>query len=196
MAGCILVGGQSRRLGRSKALLRLNGRTLLEHVILALSQVYSEDRLLLVAARPEEVAWVGLQCVNIAAQDKGPLAALIEALRHSPDQHNLVVACDLPFLSPEVLALLLARLPGQLAVIPEIGGYLEPLCAAYSQAALPLLEDQFQQGVFGLQTAASRLSPLLLPEQTIRLFDPFLRSFFHINTAEDLARARKLAARL
>lgn len=192
MAGCILVGGRSRRLGQPKALLRLGQQKLLEYVVAALLRIYPSSQILLITPRPEEVAFLGLACVHTEAKDKGPLAALIEALRQTPDEHNLIVACDLPFLSSEVLALLLSRLPGQLAVVPEIGGYLEPLCAAYAKSSLPILERQLGQGIFSLQRAVLQLDPLRLPEQTVRLVDPDLRSFFNVNTSEDLAQARKL----
>lgn len=194
MTGCILVGGYSRRLGQTKALVRLGEATLLEHVIAALSRVYPLQRMLLVTSRPQAVAWLPLATVPAGESGNGPLADLVAALRQSSDEHNLVVASDLPFLSSEILALLLARLPGQLAVVPEVAGCLQPLCAAYARAALPLLEQQLQQGAFGLQRAVEQLSPQVVGESTLRLFDPYLRSFFSISTPPDLMRAQRLLA--
>ncbi len=196
MAGMILVGGMSRRMGKQKAMLQLGGSTILERVISSLSRVYPQDRIYLVTPRPAEVAWLGLGVIESEQYSVGPLAGLAEALKHSPDEHNVVVGCDMPFISSELLALFLAKLPGNLAVVPEVGGYLEPLCAAYSKQAVNLLAQELHSGQFGLQKAVRMLNPLILPEENIRLYDPFLRSFFNINTWDDFERARSLLAKL
>ncbi|HEX2254664.1 MAG TPA: molybdenum cofactor guanylyltransferase [Thermoanaerobaculia bacterium] len=156
--GGMLVGGASRRMGRPKALVEVDGVTLAERAAAALAP--HVDRLLLLGAGPVPEALAGLERLPDAAlphaspavpQDRppGPLAGLLAALRRSPRTAWVLCSCDLPWVAPEAVAWLLAeRHPQRLAVIPRLaaGAPPEPLFALYEPAARPAVEALAARG--------------------------------------------------
>lgn len=132
VAGLLLTGGASRRMGRDKAALRLAGEPMAVRL----------GRLLSGAAGPVlEVGpgRSGLASVREDPPGQGPLAAVAAGARalwamgwHGP---AVVLACDLPLLTSDALALL-ADWPGTAAVLPAPGGRRQPLCARWAHADL------------------------------------------------------------
>jgi molybdopterin-guanine dinucleotide biosynthesis protein A len=115
---------------------------------------------------------------------EGPLGGILTALRHTAAEYNLIVACDLPRLSPAVLGRLLdaaEAIPGALALLPHApGGRPEPLCAVYHAAALPVIERCFAAGVRRITRALEDL-----PVHHLEITEPL--HFQNINTPEDWA---------
>ena len=116
----ILAGGQSRRMGRNKALLRLDpaGPTLVEGVVAA---VAGRGPIVLVTNTPEEYAFLGLPMVADAPEHPGagPLAGLYSGLRASTAAYNLTLACDMPRLQPALLDALAALPRDYDALVPR-----------------------------------------------------------------------------
>ena len=149
----ILAGGQSRRMGTDKAVLEIGGLSLLERAA----------RLALAAALP--VVVVGRECPNgwplpavpflpDAVPGRGPLGGLHTALGyHVRAALVLALACDLPRLTADALAWLLAQATAQsgphgLAVLHD--GQWEPLFSVYDPACLPLIEGLLESGRLSL----------------------------------------------
>ena len=182
----ILAGGQGRRLsGVPKGLLEVEGRTVLER-LLSLAPRFGD--VLLVANAPEPYSRFGLRTVADAVREKGAPGGVHAALVAARTPWVLAVACDMPFVEPEALRVLLgARGDDVDAVCFEVAGKLEPLLAAYRAALGPawgqsLVEDP------SLRQLLSRFRARLLPESALRAVDPALRSLVNVNTPEDLAR--------
>jgi molybdenum cofactor guanylyltransferase len=132
VAGILLCGGRSSRMGFDKASARIGG------VALAVRTA----RLLGVVADPLVEVGPGSSGLAVAREDppgSGPLAALDAGGRFLRERGceapALVVACDLPLLDVAVLEML-AAWPGQGSVVPIVDGYLQPLCARWSAADL------------------------------------------------------------
>lgn len=140
--GCVLIGGQSTRMGRPKHLISTNGITWLERSVEHLKQVV--DQVVLVGGGhvPEHLSdYVRLQDVPAV---KGPLAGLVAAMRWAPDVSWLACACDMPEISVEALQWLLdSRAPGIWATMPDLegNGHVEPLLAHYDVRSRELLEE-------------------------------------------------------
>src|SRR5690349_20502843 len=98
----ILAGGQSRRMGTNKALLRLapGGPTLIEQVVALTAPL---GPALLVTNTPADYAFLGLPMVPDARPGSGALGGLYSGLQAAPAPYNLAVACDMPFLQPALL---------------------------------------------------------------------------------------------
>lgn len=182
----ILAGGQGRRLsGVPKGLLEVEGRTVLER-LLALGPCFEE--VLLVANAPAPYLRFGLRAVADGVPGKGAPGGVQAALGAARTPWVVAVACDMPFITAEVLRVLLgAREDGVDAVCFEVGGRLEPLLAAYRTALAPAwgaalaAEPSMRELLSGVRTR-------LLSEAALRAVDPALRSLANVNTPEDLAR--------
>lgn len=140
LAGGVLVGGASRRMGRPKQLIEIDGLTLAERAAAALAPFVS--RVVLLGDGPVAPPLSHLERFADAPGVKGPLAGLLSALRSSPRSAFVIAACDLPALSADAVRWLVAqRRDGVCAVLPrQADGTAEPLLAVYEPEALELLE--------------------------------------------------------
>jgi molybdopterin-guanine dinucleotide biosynthesis protein A len=139
--GFVLAGGQSRRMGRDKALLPWSGVSLLEHAARAVAEAAGSAT---VIGPPERYGHLGFPVLDDLRPGLGPLAGLESALFHTDADWNLVVACDLPDLSAAALRRLAARAAGSAAgaVVAGSREAMQPLCAFYHRRLLPLVSSQ------------------------------------------------------
>ena len=202
LSAAILAGGQSRRMGTDKAILRLtpDGPTLIE-LVLAAARAVADDVFLV--ANDDRLAHLGLRTVPDAFPGAGSLGGIYSAVAEARESHCLVVACDMPFLSPPLLRAL-ADAPRDYDVLAPylaVGtnrqggaqGVYETLHAIYGRAALPAIRAQLAAEHYRIVGffPAVRVRPFA--EEAVRALDPELRSFFNVNTPERLAAARALA---
>ncbi|MFP5227697.1 MAG: molybdenum cofactor guanylyltransferase [Acidobacteriota bacterium] len=159
MNGFVLAGGQSTRMGRDKALLPLEGRTLIEHTVEKLRGLGMQPRIC--GARADLARFA--EVVPDHFEDAGPLAGIEAALAVSDAELNLFVPVDLPGLPVAFLRWMMARAETSRAVatIPRYGDRLQPLCAVYSRRlvegvreALVAGRRKVMDGIFG--SAAGR----------------------------------------
>jgi molybdopterin-guanine dinucleotide biosynthesis protein A len=202
LSAAILAGGQSRRMGTDKALLRLtpDGPTLIERVLAAVRTVAHD---VFLVANDDRLAGLGLRTVPDAFPGAGSLGGIYSAVASAREQHCLVVACDMPFLSLPLLHAL-AEIPRDYAVLApyvEVGtnrqggakGVYETLHAIYGREALPAMRAQLAAERYRIVGFFPEVRVRALAESTVRALDPQLRSFFNVNTPERLAEARTLA---
>jgi molybdopterin-guanine dinucleotide biosynthesis protein A len=134
-SAAILAGGQARRFGgRDKSLLRVAGRPILDWQLDALHRLTND--ILLVGARPLDDR-EGLRHVTDRVPDSGPLGGLDAALGAARDDRLLLVACDMPFVTADFLASLLALSDSVDAVVPRTERGYHPLCAVYGRSCHP-----------------------------------------------------------
>jgi molybdopterin-guanine dinucleotide biosynthesis protein A len=145
VAAIILAGGKSRRMNREKPLLPLNGRTLIEAVI---AQVrLCVDVVLISAGDRDKFAPLRLPVIEDEAPGQGPLLAILTALRASPCETNIIMACDIPVIHLPFLERIVALAPRHEIVVPRYrDGKFEPLFAAYRRAIIPAIEKQVGRG--------------------------------------------------
>lgn len=152
-AGFVLAGGQSTRMGRDKALLRFEGATLLETIA---GRVHSVAGSVTVIGPPERYRHLGLNVTPDLIDGCGPLAGLYTALAMHRAEWNLVVACDMPNVTEEVLRDLLAVAKGD-GVVPETTQGREPLCAVYHARVAAAAEAALRQKRLKMQEFISTL---------------------------------------
>lgn len=142
----ILIGGESRRMGRPKAALAAPDGPLAERIA-AVAAGFVAEVVLLGSA----IADVGsvYRRLEDAAGVGGPLAGILAALRDRPATDWLIIATDMPLVSRAAIEWLLGeRQAGRIAVLPRRAvGEIEPLFAVYSAAALPRLEGLAARGI-------------------------------------------------
>jgi molybdenum cofactor guanylyltransferase len=143
VAGFVLAGGRSSRMGRDKALLPYKCSTLLEHVA---GEIYDAAGNVTVIGPLERYAQFNLRVIPDVVADSGPLAGLVTALRDSNTQKTLLVACDMPNVTSAMLrGLLSAALDSDADAVVCDTGRLHPLCAVYHPRLLTKAESALQQ---------------------------------------------------
>jgi molybdopterin-guanine dinucleotide biosynthesis protein A len=199
----ILGGGTSSRMGKAKGLLEFGGQPLilriasiLDPLVCAVTAVGSSQRYEDLGLQVIEDQYFG----NPGEDDTtpGPLAGLASALTATRTDWNLILACDLPYLTGEWLDWLLARAvvsDGQI-IMPRTAGGLEPLAAVYRRECAEPIIAALHRGVRKVTDAMKQFQIELVTERDWRHIDPGGRVLRNMNAPEDYEEARRwLAAR-
>jgi molybdopterin-guanine dinucleotide biosynthesis protein A len=134
VAGVVLTGGASRRMGRDKALLMVDGVPMAVRVATAMVAA-GVDPVVALGGDADGLLAAGLQVVPDRWPGEGPLGAIVTACEWSPHDVVVIAACDLPWLDASVLAGLLEALAGgQADVALARTDRREPLCGAWDTA--------------------------------------------------------------
>lgn len=143
---------------------------------------------------PAKYAAWGFHVIEDVIPNQGPLGGIHAALAHSDAPFTLVVGCDMPYLSPEFLEHLLqiAQESEADAVVPESGEfYYEPLCAVYTPACLPPIEEALRKERRKISDVFRRLRLRRVRGEEWKPYDPDGRLFQNLNTPEDYEQARR-----
>ncbi len=188
LTGAILAGGFSRRLGQDKASLRLGRIPLALRVAAALAPLVTTRWL--VTNHPLTHLALGLPLVTDLVPFQGPAGGLLTALFYARTPWVLVAAVDNPFLAPALLAKLAARAArtSRPAVVCRSPRGLEPFPGAYAVRLLPALRD-FLQTDRSPTRFLEKCRPQIVSELEVHSLDPEGRSFFNLNTPQDLTQA-------
>lgn len=200
VTGAVLVGGKSKRMGCPKAQIRIpgDGPSMLDRVIRSLQTCVDEIFLVGTAACTDRVATIDLQLV--VDDGTGPTGGLIAALRASGHPRVLLVPCDVPFLSAEVLRHLMRRSlesgRGVFTTTVDSDGteLLQPMPGIYLKDQLEEIERLAGLGEQSLVGIVNSLGMTNVPQEEILAVDPQLWSFFNVNTPSDVKVARRHAA--
>ncbi len=193
VTGVIQAGGKSTRMGgEPKALVELGGKRIIERIVDVLGSVLSN--LLIVTNTPELYAFLELPMVPDVFPDHGSLGGIYSGLKAAKGDGAFTVACDMPFLKAEVVRLVVSHAGEADVVIPKVGDQYETLHALYAKACLPPMEAMLKAKRFKVIGFFPQVRVLEIPEAEVaRLTDPDL-CFMNVNTLDELARARALAA--
>ncbi len=198
LAAFVLAGGKSSRMGRDKALLELAGEPLIVRTVRTASAVASDN--VRVVGGAQRFVHLALRTIEDDAPDRGPLGGIATALRATAAEWNLILACDLPYLTRDWLEFLATRAGKAVdatdAVVPATRHQnYEPLCAVYrkscaAEAASAVAAGRLrvQDFVAALHTAG-RMEPVEPAEW--KRFDSTGRLFKNMNEPGDYDEARR-----
>lgn len=179
ITGIVLAGGKASRMGTDKGLILLHDKPLVQYALDSLSHVC--DHLIICANNPEYEAF-GFEVVPDTHQNIGPMGGLYAGLRHSNNEHNLVLSCDMPMVDGALLEKLVSVHRDSQAVVPKTAEQMFPLCAYYHQSVMPQLEKDIGAGLHKMKLFIEKLdyTALILssPDDQQKLFN--------INTPQDL----------
>lgn len=179
--GAVLVGGESRRMGRDKARLPFRGRPLALHVAGTLERVLREVVLVVREAGDERFPDSRFPVVPDRFPGEGPLAGLHAALCHAALCHAapedaerearavFLAACDLPGLSPELVRHIVARAGDERlssaprAWVPRFEDRAQPLAALYSPGCLGVVEALLEEGERAMHRFLDRIPVIAVP---------------------------------
>jgi molybdenum cofactor guanylyltransferase len=152
-----------------------------------------------IVAAAEKYDAFGVEIVKDRWPGEGPLGGIITALEDaaksgSPPAWNLVVSCDMPFLTTDWLAFLGERAAKSKAqvVFPHSNSGPEPLCACWRTDAVGKLRSGFERGVRKVTEGIALLRAEVLDEADWKRFDGAGRLFWNMNTAADYEEARRI----
>lgn len=182
----VLAGGQSRRMGRDKALLPLGDQTLIERVLAAARPLAYPG---LIIGDPAAHSHLGWPVLPDRHPKRGPLGGLYTALSTTAAP-VLLLACDLPFLTPAFLRYLVSRRGPHQAVVPHTAAGLQPLCALYEPSCMATVEAAMQADQLGMRRLLSKLSLDLLLEKDWRPYDQRGLLFANLNAPAEYQRAQ------
>lgn len=191
--GAIVAGGGAVRFGGApKGLHRVGGVRIIDRVASALRATTSE--LMVVSNAPDASQWIpGVAVHGDVRPERGSLVAIHTALTQARGD-VLVVAWDMPFVSPELLRLIRDREHRSgMAVIPEGPSGLEPFCALYTRECLPIIEQALADRDLGVSRMIARLPGVVrIPVREVETLGDPAALFFNVNSPDDLAAAERM----
>lgn len=219
LTGIVLSGGSSRRMGRDKAMLPVGRVTSIERTALSLRAVCKE--VLISISIPKPYEFLGLRTVRDIYIGKGPMAGLHACLNRSETAWNLVVACDMPFVSAETMRALIQIAAGDMtretevekeradlpqdvraetvgrteldAIIPVVGGKAQPLFALYHRDVQTSLANCLSRNELRMMNWLAQLHVLYVPVEDLSQLvgRETTRDLFNMNRPEDYVTACK-----
>ena len=187
----ILAGGESSRFGKNKALVIIDGKSLVQRVV---ERVMSISSQIIVAGSLWQSGFPSAPDIEYKPDlypDKGPLGGIYTGLSLSKSFYNIVVACDMPFLNIELLRYMVKLCPGFDAVVP-VTDRIQPLHGVYAKSCLDTMRMRLENRWLGIGRLLNMVNVRHVTEEECQQFDPDLSSFFNINSEADLARANML----
>ena len=179
----ILAGGKSSRIKTEKGLVSLRGKRMVEYVIEALQTITKHISIITKNNSYEDF---GFPCYPDIYEEKGALGGIYTGLVTSGWEKNIVVGCDMPFLSPLVLQQLADRSEDVDAVITMHNGWEEPLCSLYNKSCIPHFKTLLDQDRLKITDALQGLKTSKV------CFDNEIwikgNEFANINTLEELSK--------
>jgi len=194
---CIQAGGQSSRMGHDKAILSFLGEALIARVKQRVAHL--ADEVLVTTNEPDKFGFLGVRVVPDVIPNAGALGGLYTALKCSHHSLVAVIACDLPFANPDLLAVcrdILLNTDSD-AAVPRSEKGLEPLHAVYRRkTCLPLVEAALEANKRRVICWHADAKIRVLPPEEVAQYDPEGVTFWNVNTPEEFRLAETRARAL
>ena len=172
-------------MGADKAFVTLDGSTLLARALELARSIASDVR---IVGDPAKFAAFG-PVVEDVFRDCGPLAGIHAALRTSQTELNLILAVDVPFVSPALLLYLIKRARSSASAtvtVAQTGGGWQPLCAVYRREFADVAEQSLRDGRYKIDALFAVPRTQVINQQELELAGFPAKMFRNLNTPEDL----------
>lgn len=188
--GFVLAGGSSSRMGSDKSMLLLGGRTLVERAANTLT--YLSANVFIVGNVDGRLVSRKVFTDVVSTTARGSIVGLYSALHYSRAEWTAVLACDLPFVTPELLSYLNEQISSETdndfgAMLPaQPDGRLQPLCGFYrTQHCINTIKEMLDQGKWRLQGIAEALNARVVQFAEIAHLPASGHFFDNLNTEDD-----------
>ena len=195
----ILAGGFSRRFGRDKGLVVLAGKPLILHVIDRVSKVVDEVLVVVSSEKQknkfETILKEEANLVIDKDDSQSPLVGAITGFETTNAEYSLLLPCDTPLVSTQIVQFLLDMCTNRSAAIPRwSSGYIEPLQAVYrTESALTAAKTALKHGKMNMQSMIDNLRGVrYVSTIALEQLEPDLLTFFNVNTPQDLKKAESI----
>ena len=190
VTGIILIGGRSSRMGSDKALLPLEGSTLLQYCVTTIAKVVDEIVVVNAPNRaiPEILSDVPFVFGHVRLINEGPLIGIAAGLELTRASIAVVTAVDMPLIRSELLELLIKRVDNNHKwVVPIADGRPQPLCSALLTSSLSTINTKILEGVRAPMALSGDLNAYMLEEDEWKEAAPNGQSFKNINTPKEFS---------
>ncbi len=179
----VLAGGKSSRMGRDKALLTIENKRFLDRITGELSAL---DEVLLSVASPGDYGELGLPTFVDEHSKIGPMEGIRQLVRHASNEYVFVCAADMPFVTAELAAYMAEFVSSDYDCYVMVDeDHIHPLCAIYSKAILPVIEELIAEGRYRLREIFQRVRTKYIRLEN-SCFSP--KVLQNVNTREEYAR--------
>lgn len=193
ISGFVQAGGKSQRMGQNKALLKLAELKLIQYPIKSLSKITSQ--LGIITNTPEIYLDLNVACYPDIWPGLGPMAGIYAALENSKNEYVLNLACDMPFISGELLEILVKNKENHQVCVPlDFNGELQPLCAIYHKSCKSNILALIEKSKYAPRELFSLAKTKIIPFEDFSHLNNAKHFFENINSPEDFTMAEKLLA--
>ncbi len=193
ITGILMVGGESRRMGKNKAFLEIDGRPLIERSLEVLSGACRE--VLISSREVNAYTGYGFKVVPDIIKGKGPLGGLYSVMQQASYDYLFLVACDMPLLNEKAINFFYRKVENNIAVVPDVLGKWHPLHAFYNKMLLSLIQDRIYEDKLSLidlvKVCKARIVGLTEEAMSDRDRKIIEQSFWNANTPEEWEFIRK-----
>jgi molybdopterin-guanine dinucleotide biosynthesis protein A len=186
----ILAGGTSRRMGQDKAFIQVGGIRLFDYVYGTCRELFSE--IIIVTNQPHHFIDYNPPIVTDEIPGSGSLGGLYTGLKRASNEYSLCVACDMPFLNPELITYVIDKRLTSDVVIPRTTEGLQPLHAVYSKRCIDPIKKCLERADLKIPIFFPDVQVTYCEEEEIKRIDPALISFMNVNTRQDLFQIQKM----
>ena len=185
VSGIILAGGLSKRYGRNKAFLEINGVRLIDHITEKMKRIFKE--VMLVANDKEDYEYLGLPIVEDRIKGLGPIGGIYTGLMSISNQAGFFVACDMPSLNEPLVRYMVGLMDNYAAVVPFVAHEVEPLHALYATTCIDPIQRLIKAQRYQVRLFYQYINIRYVGEDEIKEFAPPQRVFQNINTPQEFA---------
>lgn len=186
VTGIILAGGKSSRMGAEKGLQPVCGKPLISYAIEALNSLCDE---IIISSSSDAYDGFGFKIIADEFPGIGPMGGIYSSLKQSTSAKNLILSCDLPFVTHQLMDYILQQSGKFEVAVPWEGGrHYEPLCGFYNRMVLEKMKSFIEKGNYKLPDLFEEINinRLIINEKTV-VYQPNL--FLNVNTSSDLLKA-------
>lgn len=185
VTGAILCGGRSSRMGRSKAFLPYDGRTMIEHRYAQMQELFAE--VVIVANDPDAFSHLCVDVVKDIIPNRGPLVGILSSLLVSQYEHTFIIACDMPLVENKLIrSICQERHDTDVLVLSHDEG-VEPLLGVYSKRCIQPLEESIFEGNLKTMDFLEGINAKLFQQRDTQTSSG-LPQFFNVNTPQDYSK--------
>lgn len=186
LTAIILCGGRSTRMGQDKGSLPIGDESMLDRIVRIVRAI--ADDVIVVARRDQRVP-ADVRLVHDPVEDLGPLAGIAAGLAASTSDLNVVVACDMPLINPQVLKRLASLIDDHDACVAVADGHASALCGIYRSRIAPDAQALLDSGERRVMRLLDQIQTKRVEAAAFRDLDPRLETFISVDTPEKYAAA-------
>lgn len=178
LTAIILAGGKSSRMGEDKGVMLFNGKPMIEHIIDTVKPLVDD---VIIISNQEGYNTFGYSVYTDLIKDSGPLAGLYTGLTYSNTKKNVVLSCDVPFVTEDVIKELIKNCNNVNGVICENDGKTHQLIGVYDKLCAEFFKNELESGQRKVKLALQKLK-----FKTINLNHFENKVFNNINAKDDI----------